>query len=70
MLVGLRGSGEQMEISYSFMQREARESEGGVSGNRRIPQRGIKKKREKGGACERHPVLKAVIVLPNKLFVR
>lgn len=47
MLVGLRGIGEQMEISYSFLQREARESEGGVSGNWRIPQRGIKKKREK-----------------------
>lgn len=63
MLVGLRGSGEQMEISYSFMKREARESECGVLGNWRIPLRGIKKKREKGGACER-------LVLPNKLLVR
>lgn len=48
MLVGLRGSGEQMEINYSFMQREARESEGGISGDWRVKEELKEEKRRRG----------------------
>lgn len=48
MLVGLRGSGEQMEINYSFTPGEARESEGGTSGNWRVKEELKRREKKKG----------------------